>query len=170
MKREEMIRTAWRSATYGALALLALTQLPALAEERKPEGVAFTPRVRELLVEEMHSIKQASEQILNGLVVGDHSLVENMARQIHDSFILEKSLTEKDRKDLMKAAPAEFLHMDGAFHVTAKKLSEAARHKDRELELFYYSRMIEGCQSCHAKFAPARFPGFSGKQAGGHVH
>lgn len=170
MKRGNRFRFSGRWVVSGALGALVLMQLPALAQEPKAVGPALTPRLKQLLSEEMRSIKQASEQILSGLVTGDHALVENMARQIHDSFILKRSLTEKDKKDLMKAVPHEFLAMDGHFHATAKKLAEAARHKDRELELFYYSKMLEGCQSCHASFASDRFPGFSGKQAAAHAH
>lgn len=162
-------RTWMKLALGGALAALALA-LPALAEEPKPVGPALTPRLRQLLSEEMLSVKQAMSQILHGLSIGDHAIVASQAQQIHDSFILAKNLTEKDKKDLLKAVPPEFLKLDGAFHGTAKKLVEAATQRDKELEAFYFGRLVDGCQSCHSRFATDKFPGFAGKQGVDHVH
>ncbi|MDT3707784.1 MAG: hypothetical protein ROZ09_13255 [Thiobacillus sp.] len=143
---------------------------PVEAKEADPIGPKLTPRLKQMLSEEMLSVKQASKQILDGLIVGDHSLVATQAQQIHDSFILARALTEQDKKDLTKAAPPEFLALDGQFHVTAKKLSEAALHKDYELQRFYYSRLVDSCQTCHTQFATDKFPAFSGAQPEGHSH
>lgn len=143
---------------------------PVNAKEAAPIGPKLTPRLKQMLSEEMLSVKQASKQILDGLIVGDHSLVAAQAQQIHDSFILARALTEQDKKDLMKAAAPEFLVLDGQFHATAKKLSEAALHKDYELQRFYYSRLVDSCQTCHTQFATDKFPAFSGAQPEGHAH
>src|SRR5574340_252184 len=124
----------------------------AAAQEPDPIGPKLTLRLAQMLSEEMLSVKQATEQIFNALIVGDNAMVATQAMGIHDSFILERGLTEQDKKDLMKAASPEFLKLDGNFHVTAQKLSEAAQHKDRELQQFYYSRLVETCQTCHSQF------------------
>ena len=148
----------------------AVAAAPAMAKEPEPIGPKLTPRLQQMLSEEMLSVRQAAKQILDGLIVGDHSLVATQAQQVHDSFILARALTEQDKKDLMKAAPPEFLKLDGEFHMTAKKLSEAALHKDYELQRFYYSRLVDSCQTCHSQFATSKFPAFSGAQPEGHSH
>lgn len=143
---------------------------PVNAKEPDPIGPKLTPRLKQMLSEEMLSVRQASKQILDGLIVGDHSLVAAQAQQIYDSFILARALTEQDKKDLTKAAPPEFLVLDGQFHATAKKLSDAALQKDYELQRFYYSRLVDSCQTCHTQFATDKFPAFSGAQPEGHAH
>jgi cytochrome c556 len=153
-----------------AAAITSIAVYPVFAKDADPIGPKLTPRLKQMLSEEMLSVRQATKQILDGLIVGDHSLVATQAQQIHDSFILQRALTEQDKKDLMKAASPEFLQLDGEFHMTAKKLSEAAKHKDYELQRFYYSRLVNSCQACHSQFATDRFPAFSGAQPEGHSH
>ena len=153
-----------------AIWLLSGGLVPAHAESSKPISVKFTPRLKQLFTEEMQMIKQAMKQILDGLIVGDHSLVATNAEQIHASYILSRELTEKDKKDLMKAVTPEFLLIDGEFHVTAKKLAEAGKNKDYELQRFYYGRLVDSCQNCHSLDATDKFPTFSGAQPEGHVH
>lgn len=152
-----------------AAAFLAGVVQPAAAEPQ-PIGPKLTPRLKQMLSEEMLSVKQSAKMILDGLIVGDHSMVATQAQQIHDSFILARSLTEQDKKDLMKAASPEFLQRDGDFHQTAGKLADAAMHKDYELQRFYYARLVDSCQACHSQHATDRFPAFSGAQPEGHSH
>lgn len=159
----------FRAGTVAA-ALLAGSLLPAAVPAQEPIGPKLTPRLHELLRDEMLSVRQAMEHIMNGLVAGDSSIVANMAMQVHDSFILTQQLTEQDKKDLMKAAPKEFLALDGEFHVTAKKLAHAAEQKDFELQRFYYGKMVDSCQTCHSQFVTDRFPQFAGKAPEGHAH
>lgn len=140
------------------------------AAELDPIGPKLTPRLKQMLVEEMLSVKQSVKMILDGLIVGDHFMVGAQAQQIHDSFILARSLTDQDKKDLMKAASPDFLQKDGEFHQTAQKLANAAAHKDYELQRFYYARLIDSCQGCHSQHATDRFPAFSGAQPEGHSH
>lgn len=163
------IMTSLATCVAAAVMLAGITQ-PTAAAEPEPIGPKLTPRLKQMLSEEMLSVKQSAKMILDGLLAGDHSMVATQAQQIHDSFILERSLTEQDKKDLMKAASPEFLKLDGEFHQTAGKLAQAAQHKDYELQRFYYSRLIESCQSCHSQHATDRFPTFSGAQPEGHTH
>ncbi len=157
------------AAAVGAAFFMATVTQPVYAAA-EPIGPKLTPRLKQMLSEEMLSVKQSAKMILDGLLAGDHSMVATQAQQIHDSFILERSLTEQDKKDLMKAASPEFLKLDGEFHQTAGKLAQAAQHKDYELQRFYYSRLVESCQGCHSQHATDRFPIFSGAQPEGHTH
>ena len=137
------------------------------AESLSPK---LTPKLNQLLTDEMLSIKQAVTHIMNGLIVGDHSIVENMATQINDSFILKQQLTEQDKKDLMAVAPKQFLKLDEEFHKLSEKLANAAIQKDFELQRFYFGRLIESCQGCHTEYVTDKFPGFAGVAPSGHVH
>lgn len=133
------------------------------ALESTPVAPRLTPKLQKLFAEEMIAVQAASQQILVSLVAGDHPLVAKQAQAIHDSFILDKSLTAQDRKDLETALPREFLELDAAFHQLAAKLADAARHKDRDLQTYYFSRMVESCQTCHSQYATDKFPAYGGK-------
>lgn len=150
--------------------LLALTIPLAHSAEPQPVGPKLTPKLKKLLAEEMRAVNQASQKIVGALAAGDHAAVAAAAQQIHDSFILEKKLTEKDKHDLETAVPEAFLDLDGAFHLMAAKLAEAARHQDGDLQTHYFGRMLEMCQTCHGRFASDRFPGFGGKPPAVHAH
>lgn len=162
----------YRKIMYGSLVMLGifLSLNAGLTHGAEPISKKLTPKLNELLTDEMLSIKQAVTHIMNGIIVGDHSIVENMATQINDSFILKQQLTEKDKEDLMAVAPEEFLKMDGKFHELSGKLAEAAVSKDYDLQRYYFGRLIESCQSCHSEYVTDKFPSFSGAAPSGHVH
>ncbi len=142
----------------------------AQSAEPQPVGPKLTPKLKKLLAEEMRAVNQASQQIVAAMATGDHTTVAKAAQQIHDSFILEKKLTDKDKHDLEAAVPPAFLELDGAFHLMAARLAESARYKDGDLQTHYFGRMIEMCQTCHSKYASDRFPGFGGKPPATHAH
>lgn len=155
----------------GLLLALLVGAWPA-ADSRAAEPVAprLTPKLQKLFAEEMVAILQASQQITAALAAGDHGAVAKNAQAIHDSFILDKNLTAKDRHDLETAVPAAFLDLDGAFHQMATKLAEAARRQDIDLQTYYFGRMLETCQTCHSRYATDKFPGFGGKAPATHAH
>jgi|SRR6056297_508665 len=132
--------------------------LSAGASEKFPSSL--TPRLQELLQQEMQSIHAASQQILTSMIEGDDMRTAELAQQIHDSFILRQSMTGEDKTDFMRTVPQEFVAMDRAFHATAAELAQAARVSDREGQHAAFARMIESCTDCHAQFATVRFPGF----------
>lgn len=133
-----------------------------------PVGPKLTPKLKGLLAEEMGQVAQATAELARVIAVGDHLRAAQLGAAIRDSFILKRSLTAQDKKDLMSAVPPEFVALDRRFHGMAGKLAHAAEQKDSDLQSFYYSKMLESCVSCHAQFASDRFPGFS--QGGGHGH
>jgi hypothetical protein len=135
-----------------------------------PAGPKLTARLKELLVKEMQQVAQATAELALAIAAGEHASANQLGIAVRDSFILKKSLTAQDKKDLMSAAPPEFLALDGRFHDMAGKLAHAAEMKDSELQVFYYSKMVETCVACHAQFASDRFPGLDKGHAGGHEH
>jgi hypothetical protein len=141
------------------LSLAALAAASVQAAE--PVGPKLTPKLRDLLRQEMAEVLVASQDILGALATGDHATVAERAQQIHDSFILQQSLTEQDRQDLMTAVPPEFVELDRAFHETSAELASAARAEDVEQELSAFSQMAEACVACHGRFASDRFPGLA---------
>ncbi len=170
-------RVVRKTLMAGVVALLTATgtaQLMAAgathAKETGAVGPKLTPKLRGLLVEEMKSVKQATGQILDALVIGDHALVAEMGNRIHESFILKQKLTKQDEKDLVAAVPTEFLKMDSDFHAAAKKLAVAAEAKDYELQRFYFGRLVESCQACHSQYVSDRFPAFGNAQPEEHAH
>lgn len=76
----------------------------------------------------------------------------------------------QDRKDLEAALPPAFLELDGAFHRLAAKLAEAARREDRDLQTYYFERMVESCQTCHRQYATGKFPAYRGRTPAAPAH
>lgn len=129
----------------------------ATAQDVKPVSPDLTPKLQELLRNEMLSVEDASRQILSALIAGEDARVAELAQQIHDSFILQQSMTPQDRKDLMAAVPEDFVTRDRAFHALAAALAEAGRDGDRARQHEEFGRMIEACTACHALYATDRF-------------
>ena len=146
---------------FAALVLFALTAVSATAGNEGPVGPRLTPKLKELIVQEMQLVLQASGQIYMAIVTGDHETVATQAIKIHDSFIMKRSLTEQDKKDLIEAVPPAFIALDAKLHETAARLAHAAEQKDVELETVFFAKMTEACVSCHTAYASDRFPSLS---------
>lgn len=116
------------------------------------------PRLRQLLQEEMQALEKALATISTALPQGNWQSVAKTAGQVHDSFIFQQKLSDADRKTLHQTLPEGFIRQDKAFHQQAKKLQHAAESQNPELSLFYYSKMVESCVTCHSRFATHRFP------------
>ncbi len=132
--------------------------LAAAGQEADPVSPDLTPKLRDLLRKEMLSIEDASQQILSALIVGDDERVAELAQNIHDSFILQQSMTPEDKQDLMSALPEDFVTRDKAFHKLSADLAQAGRDGDRAAQHRQFGQMIEACTACHARYATDRFP------------
>lgn len=130
----------------------------ATAEDVNPVSPELTPKLQELLRKEMLSIEDASHQIMSYLVAGDDARVGEVAQQIHDSFIMQQSMTPQDKQDLLATVPDDFVARDRAFHGISAKLASAARDGDRKGQQKEFGRMIEACTACHSIYATDRFP------------
>lgn len=141
-----------------AVLVIMLLPLPAAAE---PVGPELTPRLHDLLSEEMQAIDSAMTRLFTALVTGDHARVAEQADRIHATFILKQSLTAEDRRALKQATPKAFRDLDRTFHVRADKLAEAARDGDTERQWARYRAMGQACITCHTRYATDRFPGLA---------
>lgn len=166
-------------ATIRLMALLAAATpvlLSATAEAKDPQPISpkLTPRLHELLTKEMEAIRQAVNEIVDGMISGDNVRVAKNGDAIFDGFILRQSLSDQDRKDLEKAVPPEFFDLDHEFHVMGMKLALAAANKDPDLQQHYLGKMIAACAQCHSKYVSDKFPLFQHRPAaapmGGHGH
>lgn len=124
----------------------------------EPVGAELTQKLRGLLVREMVAIEAAMKDTYSAIIRGDHATVGDKGQAIHDSFILEQSLTPQDRRDLKAAVPPEFLRMDKRFHQLSGSLAEAGRQQDTQAQIKFFSRMTETCVACHSRYVTDRFP------------
>jgi uncharacterized membrane protein YheB (UPF0754 family) len=146
--------------TCALLGILALSlALPFTATADETVTPKLTDKLDRLLREEMRSIQSAMGQIHSAIVMGQHDSVAENAQKIHDSFILQQSLTEQDRKDLMSAVPKGFIKLDKEFHQLAASLAEAGRGEDTKGQHQLFSKMTGNCIQCHSKYVSDRFPG-----------
>ena len=129
------------------------------AASKNHEGVgALSPELRSVLSEEMKMLQDAVEKIPGLLAQGEHYEVAVAAHRMQNGFILKQKLTADQIAELHAKLPAEFIRHDQRFHQLAGKLHDAAHDGDSELSLYYFSRMLESCVSCHATHAGERFP------------
>lgn len=157
-----------RRIVWVALALSIL--LPTGINAADSVGQKLTSKLKDLLIEEMQQVSRATGDLAQAIATGDHQNAMKLATGIRDSFILKKSLTAQDKKDLMGAVPPEFIALDRHFHALAGKLAHAAEMKDSQIQGFFFSEMVEACVACHSKFARDRFPGLDTAHAGEHKH
>lgn len=144
---------------WGVIALL-VSASAARSQDLQPIGPKLTPKLLDLLRQEMQAVLQASHEIVEAAAFGEHSTVAEKAQQVHESFILEQSMSEQDRKDLIAAVPQEFVNLDRSFHELTANLAKAARARDQLLVDRYVGEIIAACGGCHGKYATDRFPGF----------
>ncbi|NWN83843.1 MAG: hypothetical protein HLX48_12760 [Halomonas sp.] len=140
----------------GALMGLGLSAASVAAEPVRPD---LTPKLQGLLKKEMIQIELAMQEVYTAMLQGKHGMVAEKGQSIHDSFILEQSLTDQDRQDLKAAVPQEFLQMDGYFHELSASLAEAGRARDTARQVAVYGRMTETCVACHSAYVTDRFEG-----------
>lgn len=158
MRSNEKNRKIPVIASMMAIVIGLASGLPASGQDARPVSPDLTPKLRDLLRQEMRSIEQASKDILSALIAGNDARVAKQAQQIHDSFILQQSMTPEDKQDLMAAVPEDFVARDRAFHRLSADLAQAGRDGDRDAQHAEFGRMIEACTACHARYATDRFP------------
>lgn len=141
----------------GAMALSVALSATVMAAE--PVTPQLTDKLSQLLQQEMRSVQSAMASIHTAMVTGEHDTVATSAQQIHDSFILQQSLTEQDRKDLMSAVPEGFIKLDKEFHKLAASLAEAGRKENTKKQRQLYDEMTRNCIACHGTYVSDRFPG-----------
>lgn len=129
----------------------------------EPVAPKLPPKLRQLLQQEMIAIRQASQDILDALVMGQEDIVAGRAQAIHDSFIMARSMNDEERQILRRTLPPEFVALDKSLHATAGALASAARISDRTAQLNQFAAMVNTCTACHRQFASDRFPGFAGQ-------
>lgn len=119
----------------------------------------LTPKLQGLLKKEMIQVEQAMHEVFSAIVQGRHGVVAEKGQSIHDSFILEQSLTDEDRQDLKAAVPPKFLQMDAYLHELSASLAEAGRAEDTPRQVELFGRMTESCVACHSTYVTDRFEG-----------
>jgi cytochrome c556 len=156
------------SALVGLFVPFILIAVSANAAEEDPIGPKLTPQLKDLIVQEMQLVLQASSEIHTAIVTGDHETVAEQSMKIHDSFIMKLSLTEQDKANFMKAVPPAFGALDAKLHEIAARLAHAAEQKDAELETVFFGKMTEACVACHSAYARDRFPSLLGTKGPPH--
>lgn len=131
------------------------------AHADEPVGPKLPLKLRQLLQQEMIAVRQASQDILDALVMGQDDTVASRAQAIHDSFIMAQSMTEEERQTLKRTLSPAFVSLDKNFHAAAGVLAAAARSGDRPKQQREFAGLLATCSACHRQFATNRFPGFA---------
>lgn len=152
--------------TIGVLMLL----LSAAALAAGEPTLKLTPKLRAALLAEMAGLKTGVAELSVSLASGDWEKTAERAARIRDSYIMKQKLSRAELEQLERSLPADFVVMDQRFHRHAEGLVQAAHRQDHELAVFYYAKMLEGCGSCHARYAAHTFPGYRRQVPAPHVH
>ena len=134
-------------------------QEPSMTNEHMPFILSDDTRL--LLSEEMKALQNGMKEIVPALVSGEWKKIKSIGEQMHDSYIMKKSLTRAQLHELHEKLPAAFKQLDHDFHHSAGQLAEAANRRDYELVSFYYYKMTEACVECHTRYATHKFPEFA---------
>jgi hypothetical protein len=132
--------------------------------------LALTPKLRAALVAEMGGIRQGMSVLAPALAMGEWETAAAQAQRIRDSYIMQQKLSPAELQELERVLPADFADRDARFHQHAEGLAHAAHAHDSELAVFYFSKMLEGCGGCHARYATHVLPGHRPEQPAAHRH
>lgn len=163
------------------LAVLAagLAGPPASAQEADPSAAApasptqqLPAELRSVFLAEMRHLEAELQMLTSAVARGDWEAVGVSADRIRSAFILERDLTDDQRRTLRATLPDDFVALDHRFHRTAERVAEAARAQDAEVAGFFTWQLLDACTGCHARYARHRFPGLVPKEASapGHAH
>lgn len=133
-------------------------------------AIDLSPELMSLLRAEMAELGNGIQSIALAIATADWTAIHETSKKVHGSYIMKQSLTRAQGLELKQKLPSEFKRLDMEFHARAKQLAQAAESKDPELVAFRYSRLVEGCASCHSVFASKRFPGFESHPQEQHQH
>jgi hypothetical protein len=133
---------------------------PAKATKANAPVLTLSPKLRGALIAEMAGVKQGVAEITGFLATGEWGATAQRAERLRDSYIMKQKLTRTELEELERALPANFVEMDEAFHRHSDGLARAAKARNYELAVFYFSKMMEGCGNCHAHYATHVFQGF----------
>ncbi len=148
----------------------------ALAQEHaapKAEGTAvlpLSPKLRVALVAEMVGVKAGVAELSGLIAMGEWEAAAQRAEHIRDSYIMKQKLSRAELEELEQSLPGDFVEMDSQFHRHADGLAHAALEHNYELEAFYFSKMMEGCGACHARYATDVFKGYKPADRTGAAH
>lgn len=152
--------------TIGVLMLLLTAAVLAAGEP----ALKLTPKLRAALLAEMAGLKAGVAELSVSLASGDWEKTAERAARIRDSYIMKQKLSRAELEQLDRSLPADFVAMDQRFHQHAEGLAQAAHRQDHELAVFYFAKMLEGCGSCHARYAAHTFPGYRRQEPAPHAH
>lgn len=155
MKKFTLLALVFFAVTAGA-------QSVKLQDTKQGRSIQIPEDLRALLRQEMGEVRKGMESLMLHIISAQWPQIETVGTQIKNSYIMKKSLTPEQMKQLHGALPRGFKKIDHKFHGYAGKLAEAARAQDMELVQYYFSKMQHSCTACHSRFAGDRFPGFSG--------
>lgn len=118
----------------------------------------LSPTAHQALREDMRIIDDAMQELASAIAAADWTRVTQQAAR----------LRYRDPASANSSAlPMRWRKLDEDFRARIDRLAGAAAATDPVLAIYQYSRLLEGCTSCHAEFADDSFPGFSGT---GHSH
>lgn len=142
------------------------------ATKKSVSGVeSLSPKLRSLLTEEMQALEKGMMSIIPAYAAGNWSEIAAIADKMKNSYILQKSLSNKQIKELHSTLPGSFLKLDQQFHYLSGMLSHAAEMEKSELVGFYFSELSDSCIECHTQYATHKFPTLlPNKKIDEHVH
>jgi hypothetical protein len=143
---------------------------PAEGSAAESPTLRLAPKLRTALLAEMAGLKRETAGLATDLAAGEWASVAARSARVRDSYVMKQKLAAAELDQLEHGLPADFHAADSAFHRHADRLAQAAHERDRELAVFYFSKLMEGCVDCHARFARHRFPGLGPEMVPAHGH
>jgi len=134
-------------------------------------ALELSPDLHRLLQREMAAIQSGMQSLVPDIAAGNWAGMAKTGEQLQNTYIFRQQLTTAQREELDAKLPPGFLELDQSFHHDAGMLAHAAHMKNADVVNFYFYKLVDGCITCHAKFARPRFPGFSTERtAADHNH
>ncbi|RLA63838.1 MAG: hypothetical protein DRQ88_11930 [Epsilonproteobacteria bacterium] len=144
------------------LLLVSFTLFAANYDKQLERKFKLPENFKENLSAEMFDLQSKMNQVLEGISRGKWQMLQSVADEMSQNYILKQKMSYQDKKYLKRYLPKGFIALDRYFHELAGEMAQAAKKKDAKVVLEKYQGMIKSCMECHAQYADYRFTEFKG--------
>jgi len=154
--------TIKKAVVAAVLVSVAMSSVGVLAAPKDPDEpvLPLSKTQRKALRAEMREMMESVAEMGPALAMGEWDTAAQRALLIRDSHMLKQKFTPEQLTEFGRALPKDFDARNASFHQHADLLAQAAKQQNRELAVFHFSRMIEGCGDCHTRYATHVLEGF----------
>ncbi|MCB1845185.1 MAG: hypothetical protein KDI09_19620, partial [Halioglobus sp.] len=121
-----MIQRTLLTLVFVVLATVTAATMSIAEDDSAVSTIDLSPELTLLLRAEMIELAGGVQSLAFSITTADWAAVKATSEKMHDSYIMNASLTQPQAEELRHKLPQQFKLLDAGFHTRAEKLGEAA--------------------------------------------